>query len=123
MNLHVSRTFNAQDGVPDGGAILNFGKGVTYFDPQLVELQKEYARQLLTHVNPYTGLALRDDPVMAMVEVTNENSLYRMWRDNSIHSQSEGGDFPSRHVQMLDQQWHEYLRGFINFNVNFCHVY
>jgi hypothetical protein len=109
MNLHVSRTFNEQDGVQDADSILNFGKGVTYFDPYLIELQKEYAQQLLTHVNPYTGLALKDDPVMAMVEIINENSLYRMWRSGSIRSLSQGGDFPVRHVRMLDTLWYEYL--------------
>ena len=110
MNLHVSRTVNTKDGVAVADSILNFGKGVTYFDPQLIELHKEYATQLLTHVNPYTGLALKDDPVMAMVEITNENSLYRMWRDSSIRWQGAGGDFPMVHVRMLDDLWTEYLR-------------
>ena len=110
MNLHVSRTFNSRDGVPHADSILNFGKGVTYFDPQLIELQKEYAEQLLTHRNPYTGLALKDDPVMAMVEITNENSLYRMWRDGSIRARAAGGDFPTRHVKLLDQQWQQFLQ-------------
>jgi hypothetical protein len=110
MNLHVSRTFNSRDGVSQADSLPEMGKGVTYFDPQLIELQKEYASQLLGHVNPYTGLALKDDPVMAMVEITNENSIYRMWRDGSLRPVSEGGDFPVRHVQMLDQLWTGYLR-------------
>ncbi|NQT26598.1 carbohydrate binding domain-containing protein [candidate division KSB1 bacterium] len=110
MNLHVSRAFSTQDGVAAADSILNFGKGVTYFDPQLIALQKEYATQLLTHLNPYTGLALKDDPVMAMVEITNENSLYRMWRDGSIRWQDDGGDFPMFHVRILDDLWIEYLR-------------
>ncbi|MBN1895163.1 hypothetical protein JW906_11735, partial [bacterium] len=110
MNLHVSRIFNARDGVSQADSLPDMGKGVTYFDPQLIELQKEYASQLLSHVNPYTGLALKDDPVMAMVEITNENSIYRMWRDGSVRPISGGGDFPVRHVRMLDQLWTGYLR-------------
>jgi hypothetical protein len=109
INLHVSRTFTVQDGVADADSILNFGKGVTLFDPWLIQLQKEYARQLLTHTNPYTGLSLAADPVMAMVEITNENSLYRMWRDGKLKHQSLGGDLIRRHVQLLDSLWHDYL--------------
>ena len=109
INLHVSRTVTTMDGVPDADSIPNFGKGVFYFDPHLIALQKEFARQLLRHVNPYTGLALADDPVVAMVEITNENSLYRMWRENKLKHFSEGGDLTIRHTFMLDDLWQDYL--------------
>lgn len=109
MNLHVSRTFNARDGVPDADSILNYGKGVTYFDPQLIQLQKEYARQLLTHVNPYTHLALVDDPVLALVEIINENSLYRLWRDDKLKPFAQGGDLTVRHHEMLNDLWLDFL--------------
>ncbi|UCE07555.1 MAG: carbohydrate binding domain-containing protein, partial [bacterium] len=109
INLHVSRTFNENDGVPDADSIKNFGKGVTYFDPQLIELQKEYAKQLLAHVNPYTGLSLVEDPVMAMVEITNENSLYRMWRDGKLKPFTRGGDLTVRHDNLLNSLWQDYL--------------
>ncbi len=46
------------------------------FDPFLIQLQKEYLQQLLEHVNPYTGLALKDDPVLALMEIINENTLF-----------------------------------------------
>ena len=43
---------------------------------------KQYSLNLLTHVNPYTGVALKDDPGLVAVEITNENSLYQeMHRD------------------------------------------
>lgn len=54
-----------------------------YFDPFLIELQKEYTKQLLDHVNPYTGLALKDDPVLAMMEINNENHLYHYYKKRS----------------------------------------
>jgi hypothetical protein len=109
INLHVSRTFNSLDGVENADSITEFGKAVTIFDPQLISLQKEFATQLLTHVNPYTGLALKDDPVMALLEITNENSLYRWWRDNRLKSFSQGGSLIIRHVRMLDSLWIRYL--------------
>jgi len=36
---------------------------------------KAYALHLLGHTNRYTGLALKDDPVLLSIELTNENSL------------------------------------------------
>lgn len=110
INLHVSRQFDALDGVPDADSLWSFGKGVTLFDPQLIALQKEYAQQLLTHVNPYTGLRLADDPVVAMVEITNENSLYFMWQNGMLRPYSHGGVLTVRHTAMLDSLWHAYLR-------------
>jgi len=109
MNLNVSRTFNSADGVVDADSLADFGKGVTLFDPQLIDLQKEYASQLLTHENPYTGLALVDDPVMAMVEIANENSLYRMWRAGQLLPFKLGGKLTQRHNRMLDSLWNEFL--------------
>ena len=79
-------------------------KVVGMFDPFLVELQKEYLRQLLTHVNPYTGLALVNDPVLAMTEVVNENTT--LW------TQEEGFfSIPSDHHRtMLRSLWNGWLR-------------
>jgi hypothetical protein len=111
VNLHVSRTFRAADGVSGADSLPEMGKPVTMFDPQLIALQKEYALQLLTHVNPYTGLSLAADPVMAMVEITNENSLYRSWRDGMLVPLSSGGSLMVRHSAMLDSLWNAYLLG------------
>lgn len=109
INLHCSRTVKTADGIPDADSLPDFGKGANLFDPDLIALQKEYARQLLSHVNPYTGLALVDDPVMAMVEIVNENSLYRIWRDDGLKHFSSGGKLTRRHAQLLDDRWLDFL--------------
>lgn len=109
INLHVSREIKKADGVADADSIPNFGKGVSLFDPQILALHKEFAEQLLTHVNPYTGLALVNDPVMAMVEITNENSLYRLWRSDQLKHFSDGGTLTKRHTRMLNEQWNDFL--------------
>ena len=111
MNLHVSRTFREADGVAGADSLPEMGKGVTYFDPQLRALQKEYARQLLTTPNPYTGLTLAADPAVAMVEITNENSLYRNWRDGKLKTFAAGGELMVRHAALLDTLWNTFLAG------------
>ncbi len=77
LNLHVSRTFSAADGFPAsvGQIPTSFDKRVDEFDPRMIQLQKNYAHDLLTHVNPYTHLSYTADPAVAVVEINNENSL------------------------------------------------
>ena len=44
-------------------------------DPAMLAEEREYARSLLTRVNPYTGLAYTEDPCVGMIEIRNENGL------------------------------------------------
>lgn len=74
MDLLVYRKAYAADGIEDVEEIASKGwYPESHYDPYLRFLQKEYAEMLLTRVNPYTGLAYKDDPQMAMVGITNES--------------------------------------------------
>ncbi|HEU4719921.1 MAG TPA: hypothetical protein VFS59_01055 [Gemmatimonadaceae bacterium] len=75
LNLNVGRSYRSGDSVPDFDRI-RWAKGMTLYDPRLIALQKEYARKILTHVNPYTGVAYRDEPAIAIVEILNENAVW-----------------------------------------------
>src|SRR5215475_2699222 len=79
LNLNVGRSYKAGDGVKDADKI-RWAKGLTLYDPRLIELQKEYAKQLLTHYNPYTKTEYRNEPAVAIVELVNENALYLGFR-------------------------------------------
>ena len=46
------------------------------FDPAVRDAAKKAAEALLSHVNPETGLALRDDPVLAWITLAGELSLF-----------------------------------------------
>ena len=61
-------------GVPDG---TNY-KLLAMIDPAAKENLRRFARELLTHVNPYTGLALCDDPALLSVSLINENTLIHL---------------------------------------------
>ncbi len=50
-------------------------EGFSYLNPRIEELWQTTSRELLTRVNPYTGLALKDEPAMAGVMIWNENDL------------------------------------------------
>ena len=101
-----SRMVRPGDGFPGpADAKMDWGfKVVGMFDPFLIELQKEYLKQLLTHVNPYTGLPLVNDPVLALTEVVNENTT--LW------TQESGFFSIANELQrtMLRSQWNGWLR-------------
>jgi hypothetical protein len=75
FNLLVGRPFKAGDAVEDANQLREGAKGTSLFDKRLIELQEEYAQQLLGHRNPYTGLAYTQDPAVALIEINNENAL------------------------------------------------
>ncbi|MCF7707969.1 MAG: hypothetical protein K9N52_03605 [Verrucomicrobia bacterium] len=78
LNLNVFRRYKEGDGVRDY-KILGLGKSATYFNPRLIFLQKEYAEQLLTHNNQYTGNEYRNEPAILAIELVNENSVLEGW--------------------------------------------
>ncbi len=59
-------------------------KGASIFNRRIIDLQKEFATQLLTHHNPYTGLRYVDEPALLIQEITNENSLFYLANPNLI---------------------------------------
>jgi hypothetical protein len=72
----VNRRFKSGDGVDAADKLEVCAKPYSNFDPKLIELQQEFSRNLWTHVNPYTGLAYKDDPAIALMEFANENDLF-----------------------------------------------
>jgi len=78
VNLHVSRTHSQVLGLPREGDMPSFDKVIDIFTPRLINAQKKYAGDLLTHVNKYRGVRYADDPAIAFVEITNEDSFF-MW--------------------------------------------
>ncbi len=50
----------------------HFGKERMGTDSAALVAQVNYLRQILEHVNPYTGLALKDEPAILFIELVNE---------------------------------------------------
>ncbi len=78
LELQGKRRFRSEDGVAVPGMLPPGGGPAAQFDPKIGGLALESARALLTHVNPETGLALRDDPVLAWVTLAGEVSLFNL---------------------------------------------
>jgi hypothetical protein len=89
FNLLVGRPFTAGDGVVDADRIRQGAKGISLYDPKLIRLQKEYARELLSHYNPYTRREYRNDPGVAIVEINNEDAVWVGFRGPSPYYNRE----------------------------------
>lgn len=72
------------------------------FDEYLIGLQQEHLKNLLTHKNPHTGLALADDPVLALTEIINEDSLFYLGMGVGFSTNS---DHYKRMLQGLFNDW------------------
>ena len=75
--LRGYRTFRSGDGVAEADKLTRSAKPYAFFDPRLIELQKEFASEwLFNHVNPYTGKPNGLNPAIALIEIENEDSIF-----------------------------------------------
>ncbi len=86
LNLLNSRYFYPSDGLPADVSQLDWKEShvLGFVNADFRDLEKEYARQLLSHTNPYTGLSYLEDPAIVMVEINNENSLFQQYYDGVV---------------------------------------
>ncbi|MBN2580603.1 MAG: beta-galactosidase [Pirellulales bacterium] len=104
LNLHVSRWLDAAEGFPDRDRRPTFDKGLDNFEPRMIELQKKYARDLLTHVNSYTKRAYTDEPAVAFVEINNENALFHEWNGGALDG------LPEPYAGTFRKCWNAWLK-------------
>jgi hypothetical protein len=107
LNLHVSRVFTPSDGVTYADALydsgISYDKGATLFDPVMIALQLQYARQLLQHVNPYTGLRYAEDPLFLTTETTNEDSFFLAFAHDALnYDPTDPESMPAFYSRELD---------------------
>ncbi|MCX7885814.1 MAG: carbohydrate binding domain-containing protein [Verrucomicrobiae bacterium] len=93
LNLHVGRTY---PGMPTWDGMPHYYKGVDNFYPPMIQMQKDYARDLLT---PFL-----DEPSIAFIEINNENALFREWFDGSLDN------MPAPIASEFARQWNHWLQ-------------
>jgi len=72
IQLYGSNWPDALDDTTAPGFGRHFGKGRMGTDPGAIAAQVNYLRQILRHVNPYTHIALKDEPSIIFIELVNE---------------------------------------------------
>jgi hypothetical protein len=103
LNLHVGYEFRPEvdrvPALPGRPRLPTQSKPLHIFYPRMVELQADYARRVIE------ALHLRDDPVLAMVEINNESSLVESWQRGNLEKILAG-----EYQVELDRQYEVYLR-------------
>ncbi len=103
INLHVSRTLGDKEGFPHADQRPKYDKGIGNFEPRMIQMQKKYARDLLTHVNPYTKTTYCEEPAVAMVEISNEDALFDVWNGGDLDNLAEP------YATTFRQLWNDWL--------------
>ena len=102
LNLKVGYVFRPSvDGVPALPGNASFpaqSKPLHMIHPRLIELQQEFARRLLE------ALELRDDPVLAVIEINNESSLVWSWQARELD-----GALVGEYRDVFEDEWNRFL--------------
>jgi hypothetical protein len=102
INLHVGREHSRYLGLPKPNR--EYDKICNIFTPALIEAQEQYARELLAHVNRYRKVRYADDPAVAILEITNENSFFMWGSENTLRT------LPPYYADILQSKFNVWLK-------------
>ena len=102
LNLHVGHPHSQYLGLPKPNT--TYDKIVNIFTPELIEAQKRYARMMLERKNPYRQRKYADDPAIAIVEITNENSLFMWSATRDLQT------LPEYYAKILQEKYNRWLK-------------
>lgn len=126
LDLHVGRELHRTDGIADFAEIAKGKdsvdlKGFNYVNDDIEKAMKAFNEAYLGHVNPYTGLAYKNDPAVAAMMITNENDLTHHYGNALVPNQKvpkhsarymqEAHAFARRHGLPQDKVWRAWEPG------------
>lgn len=72
-----------------------------FFNPDFQKIYRGWLKALLTTVNPYTKVALKDEPALALLEIINEDS-YLFWTFNY-------DNIPAPQMEILEREFAKWV--------------
>ena len=105
FQLNIARKFGTVNGIVNAWRLPKYKNGVDNVNPRMIELQKMFHRDILEHVNPYTGVAYKDETCISMMEIANENSIIHSWFSPKHNFTALVEPYKSEIVQ----KWNAYL--------------
>lgn len=116
LTLRGVHSFVPAEGVINSDSGWVYGIFRHFYDARARQLYHDWAKTLLTHVNPLTGIRLADDPSIASIELENQYySLTTAWRYGYINFKDQADVYPngsatityneSRHLDTLFSQY------------------
>ncbi len=112
IDLYSIRFFKSGDGIPYYDSVnrsMDVVKRVYMFYEPAYALFRDYPDSLLNHINPYTGIAYKNEPALVFINPMNEGTLidHYFW-DNWDNTQS-GYYLPRFYKNELQSQWNDWL--------------
>lgn len=107
INLLTGRAMSSADGFHkdiDKSRDMKGPHSLGFWYKPARDYQQNYAKELLTHVNPYTGLSYCDDPAVAIVEINNENGFLQSYLSGWIEDYTD-----TVFWEELEVQWNKWL--------------
>ncbi len=101
LNLHVGREHSRYIGLPKSNR--NYDKISNIFTPALVDAQEKFAKEVLGHFNKYRKMTYAEDPAIAIVEITNENSFFMWGSEETLRA------LPDYYAKILQGQYNSWL--------------
>jgi hypothetical protein len=104
LNLHVSRSWSKAHNWENADKLSeSYDKLIDIFHPDLIAANKQYARDLLTHVNQYAGTTYAAEPAVCMVEINNEDTLFLWGGERAL------AKLPEPYAGTLNGLWNQWL--------------
>ncbi len=112
IDLYSIRFFKSGDGIPYYDSLnlsMDIVKRVFMFYEPAYALFRDYPDSLLNHINPYTGIAYKNEPALVFINPMNEGTLidHYFW-DNWDNTQSDYY-LPRFYKNELQNQWNDWL--------------
>jgi hypothetical protein len=106
INMLVGRDYKTAEGFPRELSNLGWKEkhALGFWNEAALNLQKDYAKTILTHKNPYTGFAYTEDPATAIIEINNENGLLMSYENGTLDK------YPSSVIQELEDKYNDWLK-------------
>lgn len=126
LDLHVQRGLMPRDNILafeeiSKGKDAADLKGYSYVNITIQQAMKRFAADYVTHVNPHTGLAYKDDPAIAAMLITNENDITSHFGNSllpdkqvPVHNElymAEAAAFASRYDLSPNLTWRSWENG------------
>jgi hypothetical protein len=77
--------------------------GLMYFNEKFKNAYKNWVEYLFTEINPNTGIALKDDPAVGLIQMKNEDGVF-FWTIQSVRP-SLLGDIQAQYYDWLIQKY------------------
>lgn len=116
LDMMVSRVFHSGDGISNAELPARSAP-YSILDKRMIELEKKYMHDLWNHVNPYTGIAYKDEPAIVLSDVINEVCLFGTF-NLKIEVEPYASEFRSAFAQWCAENGRSTDAATVNLNDN-----